>query len=245
MHDRQSGGGKSSASSGYVNTLNNAQNTKVFACVCTIVFLTICFVSIGSYVDDRVQKYNETENTEQDYQTHLLLLSLQLCSNVAMLALPYALLYNYAPDSFLRQYYVVVLAFWVLALHAQPHLKTRFYTLLGNGPPSNVRTSQKIAVTSEEHDQALIAQHLQEATHKKQNQTYLHDEPENIQYRSNRAQRIAPRMQLNNDNYNHNHNHDNQPMQFHSQDLLPAQQHSSMMSMTPDSTQGTNIADLL
>ena len=245
MHGQQSGGGKS-ASTHYVNALNNPQNTKMFVCVCTIVFLTACFVGLGSYVDARMQKYNETENTEQDYQTHLVLLSVQLCFNVAMLALPYALLYNYAPDSYVCQYYVVVLAFWVLALHAQPHLKNRFYTLLSNDPPPNASLT---TVTSDEHDQSLIAQHLHEANHKKQNHTHLDDEPENIQYRPNRAQRIAPRMQFNDDHHNDNHN--NQPMQFHSQDLLPAQhtQHTThtpmLMSMSVDATQGTNLADLL
>ena len=244
MHGQQSGGGKSSASTDYVSTLNNPQNTNVFVCVCTFVIFTICFVGMGSYVDARTQNYVETENTEHDYQTHLLLLSLQLCFNVAMLALPYALLYNYAPNSYACQYYIVAFALWVLALHAQPHLKNRFYTLLDNEPPSNDTPSLTAGVTREEHDQVLISQHLHEANHQKQNQTHSQAEPENIQYRPNRSQRTAPRMQFNDDDH-HTPNY-NQPMQFHSQDLLPAQQHPPIFSTSPDTTtHGTNIADLL
>lgn len=226
----QWGGGRTPSNA--LSTLNSTQNTKVCVFVFVVVFLTALFITIGSYADHQLQTYKETDSTI-DFQTHVTLLVVQLLFNVALVALPYIALYNYAPDSYACQYYLVIAACWVVSLHAQPHLKDRFYALWGDASSN--------APSTKDHDSTIIAQHLQEAedsVRRKPRSPQHHREPENLQYQTNPAVRIAPSTVP--------HISSRMPMDiersaitFHSNDLLP---HTPSHEPAP---QGTNIADLL
>lgn len=198
--------------------MKSAQNKKVFVGVTIVSLLLAVFVAVGSYMDAHIHRYNEQENAEHDYPTHLALLGLQLALNVLLLVVPYLVLCKYDTDGYACQYYYVVGALWVLALHAQPHLKDRFYVLLSPDIPDT---------TASDNDSEIIAKHVMDA----QEEKHAPHEPEteNLQYKANLKPFMAPRLRPSRD----------EPVQFNSVDLLPqttAHQHSH---------RGTNIADLI
>ena len=228
----QSGGGGGNHKHGFPWGMNNTTNSKVGTFVVLLVALTVGFVTVGAYVDTLIEQYNKHNNADNDTQTHLTLLIVQLAVNVGMLLLPYVVLSTCASDSYACQYYLVVGAFWVMSLHAQAHLKKRFYALVGSGKtPADSASHDDDA--SEESDHVLIAQHVKEAESAHTLTTSKHElrpmENENLQYRANPTTYNAPQMRS-------NHERALSPLHFDSQDLLPLQSRH---------TQGTNTADLL
>ena len=87
------------------------------------------FVCVGEYVDNYLLEY-EDETTDNGTEQLISILVFQMIFNVIMLVVPYIVLHMYAKDSLAYQYYLVVAAFWVLSLQAQPQLRRRFEQLL-------------------------------------------------------------------------------------------------------------------
>lgn len=212
--------------------IKNAQNKKVFVGVTTVSLLLVVFVAAGSYMDSHIHNYNEQENTEHDYQTHLALLGLQLALNVILLVVPYFALCKYDSDGYVCQYYYVVGALWVLALHAQPHLKDRFYVLLSSDI-TDTSTTNTIGDNVINNDTDIIAKHVLDA---QKNEHMSHEpETENLQYRANPKPFMAPQLRPTRD----------EPVQFSSVDLLPQATTQQHQHQQPHSHRGTNVADLI
>ena len=245
----QSGGGHSDQEGSRFNisSINNPHNQNIFAFVCGGTVLTTLFIAIGRKVDGLIQDYEKTENDTKDYQTHLLMLVIQLCFNVALLIVPYVALCKYYPESYLTKYYLIIAAFWVISLQAQPFLKHRFYSVFGSeSPDSEVKTpEQHRPVRSEQSDQELIGQYLQEAEAETENRTttqqpttqQLPTDTSYLQYNS--PSNASPSASS-------SYTQKNKPMEFDSRDLMPPMQ-SSPPPPEPFHTpamNGTNIADL-
>lgn len=203
--------------------VKSTQNKRVFVGVATVSLLLGVFVVAGSYMDAYIHHYNEQQNAENDYQTHLVLLGLQIAFNVFLLVVPYLALCKYDTNGYTCQYYYVVGALWVLALHAQPHLKDRFCVLLSPDVPDIPDT------TATDNDHEIIANYVRDAQEKVHARA---PETENLQYKANLTPLMAPQLRPLRD----------EPVQFSSTDLLPqATEHPHQHN----NDRGTNIADLI
>ena len=204
----QRGGGN------HTRSENMSEHANIAIFVCIIIILTILFVYIGEYVDNCLVEYEQHQDTDQS--TRISVLVFQLIFNVTMLVVPYIILHIYAKDSLAHQYYLVIAAFWVLSLQAQPQLKYRFKQLLRE-EEEPVRNQ-----VDNDEDTQLINEHFAEAEHQQKQET------ENIQYRHNQVARMTEQQQV----YNHDI-----PLQFNSQDLMP-------MRTMDNLNRETNLADL-
>lgn len=153
----QHGGGEGRDSSAHrgsvsVRQLSQQHVSKIVVFVLWIVVLTVMFIVAGQYVDTEINTYY---NTKRKTASPLLLTVVQVLFNVCLLCIPYAIACVYYPDTLFCQYYLIVAAFWVVSLHAQPHLRERFQTLF-----------HPVPVTQEEQknrDDQIIASLLKDA----------------------------------------------------------------------------------
>lgn len=206
----------------------------IFIFVLIVIVLTIVFVYVGQWVDAELNNYQKKHRST----SALTLILIQMIFNVAILCVPYCVVCNYNPDSLICHYYLVVAAFWVVALHAQTHLKERFQNLFqSNTHSTNASTTKK------ENDALIIDSLVKGAIQKQmskpssQNSTY----PTLQQQTPERHIPISTRQH----SYHSMHDtppttmaateHFNTPVQFNSQDLLPT---------FPPQERATNIADL-
>lgn len=233
MSDTKSGGGLGKGLD--MSSMNNPHTQKLLAFVCAATALTTLFILFGRNVDAFIQNYEERENVDRNHSTHLLLLTGQLCFNVAMLVVPYVAMHKYFSDSYICQYYLVIAAFWVLSLHAQPFLKRRFYDAFVSYSSEQRPHKKENTSSNREADQKLIAQYLKEVETTPPLTTTQHIETNNMQYRS----LPATTQQHNNSPYTQHDNKDR--MQ-----ALSTQAHFISPDHEPfqNGDSGTNIADL-
>lgn len=211
--DVQHGGGH------HTQTNHASKNTDIAICACVVIVLTVMFVCVGEYVDNYLLEY-EDETTDNGTEQLISILVFQMIFNVIMLVVPYIVLHMYAKDSLAYQYYLVVAAFWVLSLQAQPQLRRRFEQLLRDKESQSMVTPLDEDTDTHE-DTKIISEHFAEAENQHK------QEVENIQYRQNQVERMTEQQPV----YRHDI-----PMQFNSQNLMPA--------AVNNLNRETNLADL-
>jgi hypothetical protein len=199
-----------------------SENTEIAICVCVVIVLTVMFVYVGEYMDHYLLEHEE-ETANSDTGQLISILVFQMIFNVMMLVVPYIVLHVYAKGNLAYQYYLVVAAFWVLSLQAQPQLRRRFEQLLRDKVSPSMMKPLNADVDADTHeDTQIISEHFAEAEHQHKR------EAENMQYRRNQVERMTEQQPV----YGHD-----MPMQFSSQDLMP-------MPAVDNLNRETNLADL-
>ena len=126
-------------------SFKNAKNTDIVVFAILVLIFASLFVVFGQLVDSYIQQYVETHN-EIESSVQNALLVLQILFDVMMIIVPFIIISMYYPNTLIQKYYLLVAAFWVVTLQAQPYLRTQLRNAFGlydelQEPSSKVSTN--------------------------------------------------------------------------------------------------------